>query len=192
MSNPRTWDELQHLYIKRMAFLKRQSKLGQYLRAHPIEHSVLFITRNKNDNVVCYAVQTDPSDASKLHPTQPIVVFWQDLATVPDARFPPARPLPRDGLKPIIEPPAYGVKCVVNSDGQSARVVFNAAPSRPMTLTFAQGAPHLVCEVAGCKAVISHVHIDERHVLMVPKTRGVLLWGRECTTNKLVREYVKK
>lgn len=189
--HPTAWPELQQLAITPQAFLERQAKVATYLRQHPQPGLVLRLTRNKNDNVVCYAANLQHDNNGKF-PTRlvagsPLRVYWQDIEGV-DA----SQEVPQTALNILEKRLAYGVQATVTNDsGQEAAAVFVAAPDKAMTLHIdpTTRQPRLCTRISGELAVITRLHVNETHHAMHlrPTVHSLLAIGYALTdpTRKL-------
>jgi len=176
------------LHVPRDRFIRRQRRVDQYVSTMLDEHLLLYITRNKNDNIVCYA----PKGTNDAGTPMSMDVFWQDLATVAGDGMPDAE-LPRTALNFLERSQAYGVKVI--ADGDTTLVQFVAMPSRSFVLvpTNDKGTPAcLKGMVDGRFVTVTRMHVDEEGGVVIPTVHGVLLQGVDLATGTHYMEYMKR
>lgn len=153
------------------------------------------LTRNKNQNFVCYQASLQRG-GRYLAAKDPINVFWMDIEPSYQAAARKAgRTHDRCALNWIERKQAYGVTAVrrCGSAAQPTEFAISVAalPKRAFALRVVDGEPRLIGTIAGQRGVLQRVHVNEVEGFMVPTVVSVFLVGNSLMSGSLLVEEIK-
>ena len=175
----------------------RQAQVSAYLAKHPMPNIVLALTRNKNQNFVCYAanLRNGALDASN-----PLRAFWLDI----EPSYQAAKR--KKGIQSDSEPlnamekrMAYGYRAVPRGASNGAcdecAVSFVALPKRSFLLRVVRGVPRLIATLktsGDVRVFLQRVHVNESPGLVLPTVHDVTIIGHNVVNGSLVEEVVRR
>lgn len=175
----------------------RSEQIAAYLAKHPVPNLLMTLSRNKNQNFVCYQAQLH-RDRMHFQAKDPVAVFWLDIEpSYQAAARRKGRSSDRCELNFIERSQAYGVTTTPRGSHHAGRptefaLALVAFRQRPFTLRVVDGVPRLIGKIAGERAVLQRVHVQAHdRFLMLPAVECVFLVGHSVVTGRLLQETIK-
>ena len=173
----------------------RSAQVATYLGKHSIANLLMTLTRNKNQNFVCYQAVLQRG-GWHFAPKNPVSVFWLDIEPSYQAAARKAgRTHDRCELNCIERQYAYGVTAIRRGGSATHPTEFAIAvaalPKRVFVLRVVNDAPRLIGTIATRRAVLQRVHVNEKSGLLRPTVQSVFLVGNCVVSGKLVVEEIK-
>ena len=135
------------------------------------------IARSKNANVVHYGVRLDR--AGQLQKGEPVFAYW--VLHAEDGR--------REELTWLERELAYGWSIVSEQHPAGVTLRLTAFPNRSLLIRADNtGAHGAIVAIAGHDAVLSRIFVQVDEGGLLPRVRYVELSGRDCKTQKAVKE----
>lgn len=178
---------------------ERSAQVAAYLGRHPLPNLLMTLTRNKNQNFVCYQAVVQRQGGTRLAAADPVAVFWMDIEpSYQKAARAAGRDSDRCELSMLERRLAYGMTTAPCGARASAspptefKVSIVALPTRTFLLRLVDGTPRVVGTIATQRAVLQRVHVNERErFLMTPAVDSVFLVGNSLADGRLVQEEIK-
>lgn len=169
--------------------IARQTHLNDYLAKRPLPCLVLAITRNTNNNVVCFHA---PLTNGRLHATTPVHSCWLEI----DPEF-MKRARAKGRTSDIVELTCYermafGFTTKPHASQTEATVTFGVLAKRPLRLRVMDGTPRLVGTIGGHTAIVSRIHADSYSRWGIPHVKGIYIMGFATPSGRPVIEYVPR
>jgi hypothetical protein len=145
----------------------------------PVPGERLFrITRNKNDNIVCYDVHLK---SGKLDKDNPVSVYW----------IIPSKKNKLESLNFVERTKAYGVS-VAKAFGQDSVDIMLKAGKKPIRITVRSGSWVALTALDSQEIAIDSVYVQADESGLTPTVQWIEVMGRYTATGELVRKKITK
>lgn len=145
----------------------------------PVQGERLFrITRNKNDNIVCYDVR---HKSGRLDKENPVSVYWVI----------PSKKNKMEGLNLLERTKAYGIS-VVKAFGQDSVDITLKAGKRPIRVTMRGSRWVALTTLDSREVTIDSVYVMADESGTMPTVRWVEVMGRYPATGESMRKKITK
>ena len=175
---------------------QRAQQVTAYLAKHPVSNLLMTLTRNKNQNFVCYQAMLQKGGQCFMS-SKPVDVFWLDIEpSYQEAARRAGRTHDRCELSWLERRHAFGVTTIRRGGSDTSPTEFVvgvvALPRRTFTMRIVNSVPRLIGTIAKQRAVLQRVHVNETSQLLGPKVESVFLIGNCLLSGRLLVEEVKK
>ena len=174
----------------------RSKQVSAYLKAHPIKNLLVVLTRNKNQNCVCYQAQLV---GTQYFASTPMVAFWMDI----DPQYQKANRAKgkmddREELGAVEWRMAYGFKTVQRGNSKlptEFAVTFQALKGRsalPLVLRIVDEKSVLIATSRdGERFYVQRIHVNEKEGLVMPTVVDVRVIGQHVGNGKRMVEVLR-